>query len=717
MNDSSEKKLHFLDYWSVVRYRWAVILIVFLLVVGAAGVTCYFLPREYLSKVLIEVKPDDNTINVFGATAGGGIKSQREQGLTQKEFQILMSKVVLYTVIDDLNLLETWSEGGRRLTKEEAYYRLLKKMSTTKDLRLTDMIQIEVYSTDPQEAANIANAVAKVYQDHRKQYQNRLNEQALAKFGETLAEKEALVNDARETVRRIREEKGIIDLNPEGIEPQSAELGTTTVRQNESMVTEAKSRVAELRAQLDQIDQLKPDELMTSLPHLNIQDPTITRLLPLYQEAVLEEARLVAAGLGDRHPKVNSVRAQKQILAVQLNEQVKAIRASLATRLKVAESALSNLTNTREDSKGDLEQERKNAAEYQLAKEAYIQAKKMYDAAKANYDAQRIQLAVGFYPAKVWEDAEPSIYPARPNVPAIMSIAVVAGLLLGVSLAFFLEYLDTSVKTVDEVEELLKLPVLGVIPKGISPLVNQHDDTPDSEAYRILQTNLELNRKDTGPVSITLISGGVGEGKSTTLNNLAFTYAKAGHRVLIVDADLRRSSQHLFFGMDKAVGLADILTGACRVDDALRETKVPNLWFIPAGHLTNEIKGITNSSQMAAFLATVKSQFDYVFLDSPPILGLSDASVLTSLADITVMVIQYRRFPRSMLERVRLSVLQAKGNLIGAVLNNVDSTRDTNYQYYTQYYTYYRPTSDKSSSAPVGAGSGAKGSSSNPDEY
>jgi len=715
MNDTSEKKLHFLDYWSVVRYRWAIILIVFLLVVAAAGVTCYFLPREYFSRVLIEVKPDDNTLNVFGGAAGGGIRGTREAGLPQKEFQILLSKVVLYTVIDDLKLIEKWSEDGRRLTKEEAYYRLRKMMSDTKELRLTDMIQIGVYSTDPQEAANIANTVAKVYQEHRKQYQEKLLSDALSQFRESLEEKERAVNEARETVRRIREEKGIIDLNPEGID-SSSEVGGNTVRQSETMVTEAKSRVAELSAQLAQIDQLKPDELMTSLPHLNIQDPTISRLLPLYQEAVLEEARLVGAGLGDRHPKVNSVRAQKHILAVQLNEQVKAIRASLVTRLKVAEAALANLTNTRQEAKGDLEQDRKNAAEYQVAKDNYLQAKKMYDAAKSNYDAQVLQFKVGFYPAKVWEEAEPSFAPARPNVLAIMSIAVVVGLLLGVSLAFFLEYLDTSVKTVDEVEELLKLPVLGVIPKGIGSLVNQGLDIADSEAYRILQTNLELNRKEVGPAVITFVSGGVGEGKSTTLNNLAYVYARAGNRVLIVDGDLRRSSQHVFFGMDKSVGLADILSGACSMEDALRETKVPDLWFIPAGHLTDQTKGITNTALMADFLNRAKSQFDYVFIDSPPILGLSDASILSSLADVTVMVIQYRRFPRSMLERVRLAVLQAKGNLVGAVLNNVDATRDSHYQYYTQYYTYYRTPDKQSSETPVGAAGSRKGSLT-PDEY
>lgn len=719
MNDTSEKKLHFLDYWSVVKYRWAIIIIAFLLVTGVAGVTCIFLPREYFSKVIMEVKPDDNSIRVFGAGAGSGIQGTRVAGLSQTQFQIIMSKLVLYTVIENLNLTEAWAGGDRKLTKEETYYRLRNKLSDSKEIRNTDMIMIGAYSTNPEEASEIANSVAKVYQEHRRKDQENQLQQALGKFRDTLVEKETMVEAARVERDRIRDEKGIVDLNPENSEQTESSLQSKALQVSDVQVNETKNRVAELKAQLTQVEQLQPEELMTSLPHLNIQDPTISRILPLYQEAVVDEARLVGAGLGDKHPKVNSVRAQKKVFATQLSEQMKAIHASLVTRLKVAERTMDALTGSKVESETELADSRKKSVDYVMAKEAYLHAKKMLESAKANYDAQAMQMSMNFYPAKVWEDAEPSIYPARPNVVGWMSIAVVVGLLLGISLAFFLEYLDTSVKTIEEVEELLKLPVLGVIPKGICSLVAQTADSPDGEAYRILQTNLDLNRKDVGASTITLVSGGVGEGKSTTLNNLAYTYAKAGYRVLVVDADLRRSSQHLFFGFDKSVGLSDILSGACRVEDALRATQVPNLWFIPAGHLTDEAKGIANSHQMAAFMAEVKAQYDFVFFDSPPILGLSDASILTSLADITVMVIQYRRFPRAMLERVRLSVLQSKGNLVGAVLNNVDSSRDTNYQYYTQYYTYYRHTPDKSANAnkPAIAGTGVKGSPTTPEEY
>lgn len=709
MSDSSEPNVHFLDYWSIIKFRWPIILIIFVLVTSVAGVTCYFLPREYFSRAVVEVKPDDTTLKIFNSEIG--IKGSREVGLSQSSIQIFLSKKVLYPVIENLNLQETWGKG-RFLTKEEAYYMLRRKMNDTKEIRLTEMIQIGVYSTDPVEAANIANGVVKVYQEQRRATQQNLMREGLRQLEDALQEKLVTVQSARAKMQEIRDRDGIVDLHPETNETTVTPEGTT-VQADEQQVNELKIRVTELRSQLAQIEKLKADELIAALHHLNIDDPTVAKVLPLYQDATAEEARMLNSGLGSKHPRVKALQAQKSVYEEQLHEQIGALRSTLDTRLKVAESTLEALTEKKQGARDDYAQMRTKSGDYLAAKEAYLQAKRLYEAADSAFDMRKMQSVMSIYPAEVWEEAEPSRIPARPQVLLYMSLAVVGGAILGVSLAFFLEYLDTSVKTVDDVETMLNIPVLGVIPSGVGSLLAQAGDTPDAEAYRILQTNLDMNRKDAGASTITLVSGGVGEGKSTTLNNLAYTYARAGFSVLVIDADLRRCSQHTFFGCDRAVGLADILSGSVRVEDAVRSTSVPTLWFIPAGQLTADMRGVVNAHQLAELIEEVKPHYDFVFFDSPPILGLSDAAVLTSLVDITLMVIQYRRFPRAMLERVKLSVLQARGNLVGAVLNNVDARRDENYQYYTQYYSYYdqRPQKGgKRKASPAAAATSGAGS-------
>jgi capsular exopolysaccharide synthesis family protein len=214
-------------------------------------------------------------------------------------------------------------------------------------------------------------------------------------------------------------------------------------------------------------------------------------------------------------------------------------------------------------------------------------------------------------------------------------------------------------------------------------------DSPDAEAYRILRAAVEFNKPYRDANTFTLISGGPGEGKSTTLNNLAYTCAKGGYNVLVVDADLRRATQHEYFDDDNSFGLTDYLLGRAEIDEIIKTTKIDNLSFIPSGQLPGDAVGILNSQRMTDLIAKVKSQYDLVFFDSPPILGVSDGSVLASEVDITIMVVQHRRFPRAMLQRVKQAVLNVGGRLIGVVLNNVDAKHDDGYSYYNNYNEYY----------------------------
>ena len=278
--------------------------------------------------------------------------------------------------------------------------------------------------------------------------------------------------------------------------------------------------------------------------------------------------------------------------------------------------------------------------------------------------------------------------PPRPSSSTSWAPCVI-GLIVGVLLAFFIEYLDTSVKTIDDVERFMQTTVLAVIPKGIPMLLKIRGENADAEAYRILRANLEFNLPTPDSKTLTLISAGPGEGKSTTLNNLAFTCAKGGYNVLVVDADLRRPTQHQFFDTENNFGLTDFLLGKATLDAITRTTRIDNLSFIPSGVLPPDAVGILNSQSMTQLIDRVKLMYDLILFDSPPILGVSDGSVLASEMDMTIMVVQHRRFPRAMLQRVKQAVTQVGGSLIGVVLNNVDSRHDDSYSYYNAYKEYY----------------------------
>ncbi len=349
--------------------------------------------------------------------------------------------------------------------------------------------------------------------------------------------------------------------------------------------------------------------------------------------------------------------------------------------MKALESRLAESRGTSSDS-------RTKSAAYYDAKTNYIEAKKVLEAARLSLSTQTMQQQMPVSPAAIWEYAEVSDRQARPNVILNMILGVFVGLLMGVGLAFFVEYLDTSVKTMEDVENFLKVPVLAVVPKNIGLLMHEPPNTVDAEAYRIMRTNIEFNRKTTEGNSFTFASGGASEGKSTTLNNLAFTFARGGYKTLVIDADLRRPSQHRVFRIEPTIGLSDYLAKDIDMDEAVVSTSVENLYFMSCGSHPADAQGILNTKKMVDLIGEAKKRYDLLFIDSPPILGVSDASLLASSVDFTIIVVQHRRFPRSMLQRVKQSVVNVGGRIIGVVLNNVDIRDDMPYQYYTNYYTY-----------------------------
>ena len=196
--------------------------------------------------------------------------------------------------------------------------------------------------------------------------------------------------------------------------------------------------------------------------------------------------------------------------------------------------------------------------------------------------------------------------------------------------------------------------------------------------------------------AITVVSGGAGEGKSTTILNLATIFAQNGNRVLLVDSDLRRPSLHKRLGIENSPGLTDYLLAQDTLENVIQQTDQSNLDVLPSGKLPSSAMGILNSQQMKDFLKEVQSRYDFILLDSPPLMGVSDATVLTSMVDLTLLVIQYRKYPQSLAIRSRQMIEKVGGTLLGVVLNNINVSSDASYYYYSGYH-YHESTSESGS--------------------
>ncbi len=331
MSDSTEVKLHFLDYWRVVKARAGIIILTFLLTMITAGVTVYFMPRQYYSQTSIEVKPDQNNINL---TSGGAYNASSDPRLAPTQFKIITEKNILYPVIDDLNLTTKWANGGQPLLKEQAYGRLLGMMQMS-EVRQTDLIEIGIWSTDAKEAADIANSIARVYADQRIKIQAGTMTAGLIMLQDEVDQHQKEVTDLGATAAKLRTQLGIVD-DPESM-AAPADPETQSVEAIVAQVDDAKLRTAELQTQLDQVNKLSMEELLVGLHMLGIDDPTLAKDLPLYQDTTTEEAQLLSSGLGENHPRVKQLRAVKTAYWTQLNDAVAAIKKAMVFEARARE--------------------------------------------------------------------------------------------------------------------------------------------------------------------------------------------------------------------------------------------------------------------------------------------------------------------------------------------------------------------------------------------
>jgi capsular exopolysaccharide synthesis family protein len=197
---------------------------------------------------------------------------------------------------------------------------------------------------------------------------------------------------------------------------------------------------------------------------------------------------------------------------------------------------------------------------------------------------------------------------------------------------------------------------------------------------------------------------------------LATVFAQNGQRVLVVDSDLRRPSLHKFLGVTNSIGLTNYLMKQNTLEEVIQTTKLPMMDFMASGKLPSSSLGILNSARMKDFIKDVQQRYDFVFFDSPPIMGVSDASILASEVDLSVLVVQYRKYPQAMTLRAKQMVEKVGGTMLGVVLNNINISQDSYYYYYSGYYYDYYSKGEYQESKPSGETEAAKAKTDRPPE-
>ncbi|MSU21158.1 MAG: polysaccharide biosynthesis tyrosine autokinase [Pedosphaera sp.] len=697
---SPETKLHFLDYWRIIRIRKTVILAVFLLVVLTTTAVTFILPESFSSTVRIEVGKD--TTDIAPLLMGGQGPASYDPYFITTEFEKIRSKTVLHQVITNMGLQTKWierfhTEGELKL---DEVFQILSKQIDLRQTRNTSLIEIRVYSEDPKEAADIANKIADVYTKLRLKKTSSASTNSITILRIQLKEQEALMNAAQEDMDRLRKELKVGDLDAGG--PISI-LEPETLRMIERDRIQAESAFVMYDTILKELKSKNKAELRRAVPTAS-PDTHLSELLSKYYQTENAFSTMVNS-FGPENPQLKDILSLMTNLNAQIEERVDGILAGLATQASAQKARASSLSNQVEVARTEDGRKMEQYRPYFKAKREVETKQRIYETINLRILQETVDSSLPKQSiVQIIDGAEPSKRAVRPNIPLNIALGVIVGLIMGFGLAFFIEYLDTSVKTIDDVERALQAPVLGVIPQNVGALIDEGPESPHAEAYRVLRTNVLFSRKDPLLNSLTVVSGGAGEGKSTTIFNLATVFAQNGQRVLIVDSDLRRPSLHKLLNVSNSIGLTNYLLKQNSLEEVIQTTSVPTLHFMPSGKLPSSSLGILNSTQMKEFIQTVKKRYDFVFFDSPPIMGVSDASILASEVDMALLVIQYRKYPQAMTLRAKQMVEKVGGTLLGVVLNNINISQDSYYYYYSgYYYDYYSKHDDDSSAKKNGA--------------
>jgi capsular exopolysaccharide synthesis family protein len=684
-----EAKLHFLDYWRVIRIRKAIIITVFVITAVIATAVTFVLPEYYSSTARIKVENDINDIEGVNPTP---MSTSFDPYFIQTTFEIMQSELVLSNVIAELDLNVKWGakyNNGETLKTTETM-EILKDSMQLAPVKNTKLISITVLSSDKNEAAQLANTIAKAYKNYRYNSRRELTTNGLATMEEQFRLLEHDVRTNQDYVEQLRQQLHITDEDPNAIEPTPT-LDARQMQQinehrldDEKIYNEQYSQLMELKS----IQATNRDRLCDVLPQM-YPDSTLNDLLGKLHDAEQKRATLT----NDYSlANVEVMRVQSLITELnhEINDRVDGIMEGFESQVTSKKAALDGMTAEVETAKQkDQEQALKNQPYYD-AKHELNEKLKMQELLYSKLAAEKMDVNLPQDSmVQITDPAEPGKTPVKPNKTINIGLGLVVGLMMGVGLAFFIEYLDTSVKTIDDVERIFQAPVLGVIPQDIGYLLEEGMDSKHAEAYRVLRTNLLFSRKDEKLNTIVIVSAGAGEGKSTTTINLATVFAQAGNRVLVVDSDLRRPTLHKLFKVTNNLGLTNFLLRQNTLPELVQTTQVPNLDFMASGRLPNSSMGILGSAIMKEMISELKQRYDFIFFDSPPILGVSDASILASEVDLVMQVIQYRRYPQPMTIRAKQMIEKVGGNFVGMVLNNINMSQDEGYYYYSGYYHDY----------------------------
>ncbi|HMV67307.1 MAG TPA: polysaccharide biosynthesis tyrosine autokinase [Myxococcota bacterium] len=677
---------HLEDIWPILRKQRNVILLFLGTVLITTLVGGLLRTREYRATALIHLSPHVGQEVAVSEVVDMNTRGYFEvQQFYRTQIQIILSRSVREEVIRRYQAL-----GYDDVRLEDDGARVLSGMMAVVPEEQSQLVDISVVHTDPEQAAILANLIAEVYSDRTLANRRDASSNAVRWLEGQIEDYGRKVSDSTEALHAYKGEADVVDIEAR-LNTLDARLGALNAALAEKSTEQALLETT-LQGHEDLRSKGRYDQLakVLSSPLLETASRDLASALAHHAD--------VAARYGPQHPEFRQSDARVKALEGSIHDEIDRLVAGEHAALQQLVATTGHLAEEVADRKTDMLVYQRKASEYDALQKDLQRAQAFYEKLSSRLEEVSLTAETQLNNVDIVDRAVAPETPYKPNIPMSMMVALLVGVVGGIGLALVREYVDDTISSQLDVAAHLKVPFLGLIPRlpdGIQAteadlFTHYNPRSSVAEAVRGLRAMLEMNPNGPAPRRILVTSSVAREGKTSTAIRLGVSFAQMGRRVVIVDADLRRPRVHKVFGADNTVGLSSFLVGAATVDELPTATPVPNLYAIYSGASTDQPAELMASQRMEDLLTGLEARFDIILLDTPPSVALSDAVTLSRRVDGILLVVKEQAVSRAVAKQTIDLLNQVEANILGVVLNNVDLQRGgTKYKYYYAYRDYY----------------------------
>lgn len=556
---------------------------------------------------------------------------------------------------------------------------------TISPVRNSRLVDIQYVAPDPMFAARASNAVAEAYIAQSLSFRAVASEDATALLSGQLANQKQKLTASEQALQTYRETHGAVsatDAARDDLARRLADVGAELTRARAD-------RLAVEQVYQTLTAQRRDPAKLASFPAI-VANPAIQALTRDMAELKNQDAAL-AVEFGEKYQKRKDLATQLALKQAEWQSQVDRVVESISREYETAKSREAGLVSQFEAQKKESNTQDNAAIAYMALERDVRGNRRLYEELLTRATVTGVAGEYKGSHVQVVDRAEMPRLPFLPNHERDIAVAFLFGLLIAVTLAFGLEYVDSRLRTPDDVKKHLGLPFLGLVPavrakdvKGPSPLLDRGVPPAFSEAIRGIRTSVMFSTATEGARIVMVTSTGPSEGKTVVSTNVGDALAQAEQRTLIIDGDMRRPRVHEVHGCTQEPGLSNVLVGAAELKAAIRQTGHPLLHVLPAGLIPPNPAELLSSTRYARLLETLAQEYDWIVVDAPPVLAVTDAAVMANGVGGVLFVVGSEMTPRRNAQVAIEQLLAARGRLVGVVLNRAHVTRRA--YHYAAYY-------------------------------